>query len=97
MVKLRMTKTGRNRHMTFRLVAADSRSPRDGRHIELLGHYDPHQKDNGQKFSFDRERVEYWLGKGAQPSTLVWSLLRKHGINKKTAGETRKKLSGKPA
>jgi small subunit ribosomal protein S16 len=96
MVKLRMTRTGRNKYVAFRLVACDSRSPRDGRHIEILGHYDPHKKDH-PKLTFNKERVEHWLGVGAQPSTLVWSLLRKAGINGKTARETRKKVSGKRA
>lgn len=92
MVKLRMTRTGRNGYMAFRLVAADTRSPRDGRNLEVLGHYDPHKKED-PKLTFNKERVEHWLGKGAQPSTLVWSLLRKHGLNKKTTLELRKKMS----
>jgi small subunit ribosomal protein S16 len=92
MVKLRMTRTGRNGYMAFRLVAADTRSPRDGRNLEVLGHYDPHKKED-PKLTFNKERVEHWLGKGAQPSTLVWSLLRKHGMNKKTTLELRKKMS----
>ena len=92
MVKLRMTRTGRNGYLAFRLVAADTRSPRDGRNLEVLGHYDPHKKED-PKLTFNKERVEHWLGKGAQPSTLVWSLLRKHGMNKKTTLELRKKMS----
>lgn len=92
MVKLRMTRTGRNKYVAFRLVACDARSPRDGRHIEILGHYDPHKKDE-PKLTFNRERVEHWLGRGAQPSTLVWSLLRKQGINGKTTRELRQKVS----
>jgi small subunit ribosomal protein S16 len=78
------------------LVACDSRSPRDGRHIEILGHYDPHKKED-PKLTFDKERVEHWIGLGAQPSTLVWNLLRKQGINKKTSRELRQKASGKRA
>jgi small subunit ribosomal protein S16 len=96
MVTLRMTRTGRNKYVAFRLVACDSRSPRDGRHIEILGHYDPHKKDD-PKLTFNKERVEHWIGLGAQPSTLVWNLLRKQGINKKTSRELRQKASGKRA
>ncbi|CAG0971176.1 MAG: 30S ribosomal protein S16 [Planctomycetes bacterium] len=96
MVTLRMTRTGRNKHVTFRLVACDSRSPRDGRHIEILGHYDPHKKED-PKLTFNKERVEHWLGLGAQPSLLVSNLLRKQGINGKTTRELRQKASGKRA
>ncbi len=96
MVTLRMTRTGRNKYVAFRLVACDSRSPRDGRHIEILGHYDPHKKED-PKLTFDKERVEHWISLGAQPSTLVWNLLRKQGINKKTSRELRQKVSGKRA
>ena len=96
MVTLRMTRTGRNKYVAFRLVACDSRSPRDGRHIEILGHYDPHKKED-PKLTFDKERVEHWISLGAQPSTLVWNLLRKQGINKKTSRELRQKSSGKRA
>jgi small subunit ribosomal protein S16 len=91
-----MTRTGRNKYVAFRLVACDSRSPRDGRHIEILGHYDPHKKED-PKLTFDKERVEHWIGLGAQPTTLVWSLLRKQGINKKSSRENRQKASGKRA
>ena len=96
MVTLRMTRTGRNKYVAFRLVACDSRSPRDGRHIEILGHYDPHKKED-PKLTFNKERVEHWLGLGAQPSLLVSNLLRKQGINGKTTRELRQKASGKRA
>lgn len=96
MVKLRMTRTGRNKYVAFRLVACDTRSPRDGRHIEILGHYDPHKKDD-PKLTFNKDRVEHWLGLGAQPSLLVSNLLRKAGINGKTVKELRKKGSAKRA
>lgn len=94
MVKIRLTRTGRKHYHTFRIVAADSKSPRDGRFIEVLGTYNPNLANNDEnKFLFKKERVEYWLGKGAQPSNTVWTLLRKHGINKATASATRKQLS----
>jgi small subunit ribosomal protein S16 len=54
---------------------ADSRSPRDGKFIEIIGTYDP--KQTGQNSSFDVERAEYWISKGAQPSDTVRSLIKK--------------------
>lgn len=93
MVKIRFSRTGRKHVKLFRLVATETTSPRDGRFIEILGHYNPAEKDNSKKLVIDRERVNYWIGKGAQPSQTVWTLLRKHGINKATGRETRKALS----
>lgn len=97
MVTLRFSRTGRKHVVLFRLVATEHTHPRDGRFIEILGHYDPRKKDSKEKLVFDRERVEYWLGKGAQPSNTVWTLLRKQGINKAGARELRKKLSAASA
>lgn len=98
MVKIRLTKTGRKHYHTFRIVAADTKSPRDGRFIEILGHYNPNLKDNDEnQVVIDKDRVEHWLANGAQPSDTVWSLLRRHGINKATALELRKKLSAASA
>ncbi|MCC6572232.1 MAG: 30S ribosomal protein S16 [Planctomycetes bacterium] len=96
MVKLRLTRTGRRKLVTFRLVACDSRSPRDGRFIEVLGNYNPRTTAD-KKLTFDKDRVEYWIGKGAQPTLIVWNLLRKHGINKKNTADTKRKLSGAAA
>ena len=96
MVKIRLTRTGRKHYHTFRIVAADQRSPRDGRFLEVLGHYDPH-KDGDEKCVIHQNRIEYWLGKGAQPSNTVWSLLRRKGINKASAKELRKKASAPSA
>lgn len=97
MVTLRFSRTGRKHIRLFRLVAAEHRNPRDGLCIEILGHYDPTEKEAIKKLVFNKDRVEYWLGKGAQPSNTVWTLLRKHGINKATSRELRKKLSGAAA
>jgi small subunit ribosomal protein S16 len=80
----------------FRVVAADSRSPRDGRCLEILGHYDP-SKTSGDKMVIDKERVEYWLGKGAQPSETLWPHFRKLGIKKSDATAIRRKLSAPKA
>jgi small subunit ribosomal protein S16 len=62
------------------LNAIDSRAPRDGRVIEELGLYDPLQKEPEKQISFKRERIEYWLSVGAQPSETVANLLEKAGI-----------------
>jgi small subunit ribosomal protein S16 len=75
MVKLRMRRTGCTNHATYRIVAADERSPRDGKFLEILGWYDTHMKDDN--FKLDVERVDYWLSKGAKPSTTVASLIRR--------------------
>jgi len=71
---------GRNHLSFFRLSAMDSRRPRDGRVLEELGWYDPNAKDNEEQVSLKRERIEYWLGVGAQPSDTVCDLLKKNGI-----------------
>ncbi len=79
-VKLRLKRTGRRHLPCYRLNAVDSRAPRDGRVIEELGLYDPLQKDTDKQINFKRERVEYWLSVGAQPSETVANLLEKAGI-----------------
>ena len=75
MVRLRMTRLGAKKRPFYRIVAADSRSPRDGRYIEQLGHYDPMK--NPYDLKLNLERVDYWLGVGAQPSETVASLIEK--------------------
>ncbi|MCQ2388200.1 MAG: 30S ribosomal protein S16 [Kiritimatiellae bacterium] len=75
MVKLRMRRTGCKNHATYRIVAADERSPRDGKFLEILGWYDTQIKD--ANFKLDLERVDWWLSKGAKPSTTVASLIRR--------------------
>ena len=79
-VKLRLKRTGRRHLPCYRLNAIDSRAPRDGRVIEELGLYDPLQKQPDKQISFKRERIEYWLGVGAQPTKTVANLLEKVGI-----------------
>ncbi len=73
MVKLRLRRTGSRRKACFRIVATDSRSPRDGRFLEILGFYDPRHEDE----KIDLERVDYWLGNGAQPSDTVASIIKR--------------------
>ena len=77
-VHLRLTRAGRHKLPFFRLVAADSRMPRDGRYLEVLGTYDPLK--NPPVTQFKQERVLDWLGKGAQPSVTVRTLLRRSGV-----------------
>ena len=79
-VKLRLKRLGRRHRSFFRLSAIDSRSPRDGRVIEQLGWYDPNAKEPEKQASLNRERIEYWLKEGAQPSGTVRDLLKRHGI-----------------
>lgn len=73
-VKLRLTRTGANKDVSYRVVAADSRSPRDGRCIEILGWYDPKQR--GRNFKLKLDRIDHWLSQGAQPSDTVNSLVK---------------------
>ncbi len=79
-VKLRLKRFGRRHRSFYRLNAMDTRTPRDGRVIEELGWYDPEAKDPDKQISLKRERIEYWLGVGAQPSDTVVGLLKRHGI-----------------
>jgi small subunit ribosomal protein S16 len=80
MVRIRLRRTGRKKHPMFRIVVADSQSPRDGRFIEVIGQYAPRQGD--QPLNLKQDRVAYWLDNGAIPSDTVRSLLRKAGILK---------------
>ena len=82
-VKLRLKRLGRSHGAFFRLNAIDSRSPRDGRVIEELGHYDPRNKEQGKQFVANLDRCRYWLDKGAVPSETVSSLLKKNGVEHK--------------
>jgi small subunit ribosomal protein S16 len=74
-VKIRMKRVGAKNAPVFRIVVADSRSPRDGKFIEELGTYQPLKK--GANFTMDMERAKYWLSKGAQPSDTVDSFIKK--------------------
>jgi small subunit ribosomal protein S16 len=74
-VKIRMKRMGAINQGSFRIVAADSRSPRDGTFIEYLGWYDP--KKSGINFKMNLERVDYWKKQGAQMSDTVASLVKK--------------------
>lgn len=80
MVRLRLTRGGRHKRPFYRIVAADSRKPRDGRYIEVLGTYDPLKTPAA--VAIKQERVLEWLKKGAQPSVTVHHLLRQAGVLK---------------
>ncbi len=71
-LKLRLARGGAKKRPFYRIVVADSRSPRDGRFIEKLGYYDPLKpKDADDRLKFDAERVKYWLDQGAKPTDRV--------------------------
>ncbi|MCB0725442.1 MAG: 30S ribosomal protein S16 [Ignavibacteriae bacterium] len=78
MVKLRLKRAGRKKHPIYKIVAADQRSPRDGRFIEQVGYYDPNQ--NPMQITLQEDRVMYWLKTGAQPTDTVRSLFKREGI-----------------
>jgi small subunit ribosomal protein S16 len=82
-VKLRLKRFGRSNAAFYRLNAIESRSPRDGRVIEELGHYDPRNKDKAKQFDANLDRCRYWLDHGAVPSETVSSLLKKNGLEHK--------------
>ena len=77
-VVLRMTRRGAKKKPFYRIVAADSRSPRDGKFLEMLGTYDPLKSESNIKI--DAEKVASWIKKGAKPSETVASLLKKAGV-----------------
>ena len=79
-VRIRLRRTGRKKAPMFRIVVADSTSPRDGKFIEIVGQYAPRQGENA--LNLRTERVNYWLDNGALPSDTVRSLLRRAGILK---------------
>lgn len=96
-VHLRLARAGRHKRPLYRLVAADSRKPRDGRFLEILGTFDP-LKETGVP-DLKPERVMTWLRQGAQPTVTVRTLLRRSGVwkqfetekaAKKSAGKERK-------
>ena len=86
-VKLRMARMGRRHRPFFRINAVESHTPRDGRVLEKLGHYDPLEKDVTKQIILKRERVEFWLGQGAVPSDTVSEILLRQGIKHKYAEE----------
>ena len=81
MVKIRLRRVGRKKAPVYRVVVADSQSPRDGKFIEIIGQYAPRQTEGA--LNIDEARANYWLGVGAQPTDTVRSLLRRAGVLKR--------------
>ena len=73
-VSIRLRREGTTKRPYYKIVVADARSPRDGKFIEIIGNYDPKKETNTTKLDLDR--ADYWIGKGAQPSDTVRSLIR---------------------
>ena len=90
-VKIRLTREGRRNRPYFRIGVFDGRTPREGKSIEILGHYDPHEADNAGKVVVNAERVRYWFDQGAIPSESVVSLLKPKGILLQRKRKKRKK------
>jgi small subunit ribosomal protein S16 len=85
-VKLRLMRMGKTKQPTYRLVAADSRSPRDGRFIEILGTYEPRQEPS--RINIDNDKVVKWLSQGAQPTETVEKILKISGAWDQFKGTT---------
>ncbi|XP_062010697.1 small ribosomal subunit protein bS16m/bS16c-like [Rosa rugosa] len=80
-VRLRLARFGCKNRPFYRVMAADSRSPRDGKHLEVLGYYNPLPgQDGGKRMGLNFDRVKYWLSVGAQPSDPVQCLLFRAGL-----------------
>ena len=79
-VRIRLKRIGRRHRPAYRLTAIDGRRSRDSKVIEELGAYDPVTPDESRQVTLNRERIEYWLSVGAQPSETVQRILEKQGI-----------------
>ena len=79
-VRIRLRRVGRKKAPMYRLIVADSKSPRDGKFIEIIGQYAPRQAEGG--LNVDIARANYWLDNGAEPSDTARSILRKVGVLK---------------
>ncbi|HLW37948.1 MAG TPA: 30S ribosomal protein S16 [Candidatus Eremiobacteraceae bacterium] len=87
-VKIRLRRTGAKKQPSYRFVVADSRSPRDGRFLEIVGHYNPRRTP--VELVVDEEKIKRWLGNGAQPSDTVARLLAEKGLYDKSKVPVRK-------
>ena len=101
-MKIRLARGGSKKRPSYRIVAADSRMPRDGRFIEKLGTYDPMlPKDDENRVRMNVERVQHWLSLGAQPTDRIARMLEAAGLKEKTvrnnpqAGEPGKKAKAR--
>lgn len=87
-LKIRLSRAGAKKRPVYRIVVADSRSPRDGRYIEKIGSYNPLlPKDHAERVVFNTERVQHWLGVGATPTDRVHRFLDAAGMLKREARE----------
>jgi small subunit ribosomal protein S16 len=98
-MKIRLARGGSKKRPFYRIVASDSRMPRDGRYIEKLGTYNPLlPKDSEDRVQMNMERVQYWLGEGAQPTDRVARFLEAAGVvEKKERANLKKGAPGKKA
>lgn len=78
MIKIRLARHGAKKRPFYRIVVANAEAPRDGSFIEKVGTYDP--VANPAKISLNAERIQYWLGQGAQPTDTVANILKKQGV-----------------
>ena len=98
-LKIRLARGGSKKRPFYRIVATDSRMPRDGRFIEKLGTYNPLlAKDSEERVKMDMERVKYWLDQGAQPTDRIARMLEAAGVlTKKERNNPKKAIPGKKA
>jgi small subunit ribosomal protein S16 len=91
-MKIRLARGGSKKRPFYRIVAADSRMPRDGRFIEKLGTYNPLlPKDSEERVKMNMERVQYWLDQGAQPTDRIARMLEAAGVREKAERSNPKK------
>ena len=92
MLTIRLARSGAKKRPFYHISVADSRMPRDGRFVERIGYFNPIASGQEVKLEIDLERVDYWIGQGAQPSDRVLNLLKQ---NKETPEQTEKRLAAK--
>ena len=96
-VRIRLARHGRKKAPYYRLVVADSRFPRDGRFLEILGYYHPLVKDGSAQVKIEAEKTLKWLHRGAIPTDTCRSILRKQGIMKQFHEDKLANRQGRPA
>ena len=92
MLTIRLARSGAKKRPFFHVSVADSRMPRDGRFVERVGYYNPIASGQEVRLKLDLERIDYWIGQGAQPSSRVLNLLKQ---NQETPEQTEKRLATK--
>ncbi len=97
-LKLRLARAGTTKRPYYHVVVADARSPRDGRFIEKIGHYDPMLADDSKRVTLNTDRITHWLSVGAQPTDRVLRFLDAAGLAKRAArSNPQKAIPGKKA